>query len=97
MCVSCIFGSRLLECIYVLLSSVPFMFEMPDIITSILSPTPGPSADAGVGLGATTTHYLAHIFESGHIPSSTPFAKDFHFLHLVLTLVFTLTGVVVDA
>ena len=74
----------------------PFIFDIPNITTSILSPAPGPSADAGVGLGATTTHYLAHIFESGHIPSSTPFVEDFHSLHLVLTLVFTLMGVVVD-
>ena len=88
--------SWLLEYIYVLLNSNPFMFGMPDITTSITSPTPCPSADLGVGLGGTTTPYLVHRFGSGHIPSSTPFAKDFHSLCLVLKLVFVLTGVVVD-
>ena len=88
MCASWLLGSRLLEYIYVLLSSGPFMFDMPDITTSIPSPTLGPSADLGVGLGGTTTPYLSHRFESGHIPS----AKDFHSLCLVLTLVFTLMG-----
>ena len=96
MCASWILGSQLLNYIYVLLSSVPFMFGMPDITTSIPSPTPGPSADPSVGLGGTIAPYLAHRFGSGHIPSYTPFVDDFHSLHSVLTLVFTLTGVVVD-
>ena len=96
MCASWILGSQLLEYIYVLLSSVPFMFGMPKFTTSIPSPTPGPSVDLGIGLGGTTTPYLAHRFGSGHIPSSTPFVEDFHSLHLVLTLVVTLTGVLVD-
>ena len=72
------------------------MFCMLDITTSILSPAPGPSADLGVGLGGTIATYLAHRFGSGHIPSSTPFAEYFHSLFRVVTLVFTLTGVVVD-
>ena len=72
------------------------MFDMPDITTSILSPALGPSADHSVGLGGTMTPYLAHRFGSGHIPSSTPFVEDFHSLRPVLTLFFTLTGVVVD-
>ena len=69
---------------------------MPDITTSIPSPALGPSADIVVVLGGTTAPYLAHRFRSGHIPSSTPFAEDFHSFLLVLTLVFTLTGAVVD-
>ena len=73
------------------------MFDMIDITTSIPSPAPGPSADLGVGMGGTTTHYLAHRFGRDHIPSSTPFAEDFHSLRTILALVFTLTGVVVDA
>ena len=72
------------------------MFDMPDISTSILSPAPGPSVDPGVGPGGTTKRYLAHRFGNGHIPPSTPFVEDFHSLCLILTLVFTLTGVVVD-
>ena len=96
MCASWILGSRLLEYIYVLLSSGPFMFDMHDITSSIPSPTSGPSADPGVGLGDTTAPYLAHRFRSGHIPSSTPFAEDFHPLLHFLTLGFTLVGVVVD-
>ena len=69
---------------------------MPDITTSIPSPAPGPNVDLGVGLGGTTTPYLAHRFRSGHIPSSTLFVEDFYFLRLILILVFTLMGVVVD-
>ena len=88
--------SQLLDYIYVLLILGPFMFGMPDITTIILSPTLDPSVDLGVVLGGTTTPYLAHRFGSVHIPSSIPFAEDFHPLCLVLTLVFTLTGVVVD-
>ena len=72
------------------------MFDMPDITTSISSPAPIPSADPGAGLGGTTSPYLAHRFKSGHIPSVTTFLKDLHSLRPVLTLVFTLTGVVVD-
>ena len=72
------------------------MFGMPDIMTSVPSPTPGPSVGPGVGLGGTTTPYLSRRFGSGHIPSSTPFARDFHSLHPVLTLVFTFMRVVVD-
>ena len=52
MCASWILGSQLLNYIYVLLSSVPFMFGMLDITTSIPSPAPGPSVDPSVGLGA---------------------------------------------
>ena len=96
MCTSWLLGSNLLEYIYVLLSSIPFMFGMNDITTSISSLASSPSVDPGVGLGGTTTPYLAHIFGSGHIPYSNPFVKDFHSLCLVLTLVFTLMGVVVD-
>ena len=70
----------------------PFIFSIP----GILSPVLGPSADPSVGLGDTMTPYLAHRFGSGHIPSSTSLAEDFHSLHLVLTLVFTLTVVIVD-
>ena len=72
------------------------MFDMFDITTSILSSTLGPSVDPGVGLGGTTTPYLTHRMGSGHIPSCNPFAEDFHSLRTVLTLMFTLTGVVVD-
>ena len=69
---------------------------MPDITTSISSPDPSPSADPGVGPRVAMTPYLAHRFRSGYNPSSTPFAEDFHSLRSVLTLVFTLMGVVVD-
>ena len=96
MCTSFILGSRLLEYIYVLLTMGLFMFGMPDITTSIPSPTLGPSVNLSVGLGGTITPYLAHRFGSGHIPSSTPFEEDFHSLRPVLKLVFTLTGVVAD-
>ena len=53
------------------------MFDMPNITTSIPSPIPGSSANHGVGIGGTTTHYLVHQFESGHIPPSTPFVNGF--------------------
>ena len=59
LCASWILGLWLLEYIYVLLSLGPFMFDMPYITTSILSPAPGPSADPSVGLGGTTAPYLA--------------------------------------
>ena len=96
MCASWILGSRLLEYIYVLLIFGPFMFDVYDITTSISSPTPGPTADHGVGSRGMTSPYLSHIFRRGHIPSSTPFAEDFHSLHPLLTLVFTLMRVIVD-
>ena len=92
MCASWILGSWLLEYIYVLLSLGPFMFGMPNITTIIPSPAPVPSEYLGVGLGGTTTPYLAHKFGSGHIPSSTPFAEDFHSLRPILTLVFIHMG-----
>ena len=61
---------------------------MPNITTSILSPTPGPSADPGVGLESTTSPYLVHRFESGHIPPSTPFVGGFSlFSHDLSTIV----------
>ena len=53
------------------------MFYMPDITSSISSPSLGPSADPGVGMGGTTTPYLSHRFRSGHIPPSTPFVGGF--------------------
>ena len=96
MCASWILGSWLLEYVYVILSSVPFMFDMPDITTSILSPTPGPSVDPGVGMGGTKTPYLSHRFRSGHFLPSTPFVEYFHSHGLVLTPVSILTGMVVD-
>ena len=72
------------------------MFSMPDITTSILSLATSPSAYPGVGLGKTTMPYLAHRFESGHIPPSTPFVEYIHSLLPVLTPLLILTGVVVD-
>ena len=92
MCASWPSGSWLLEYICALLSSGPFIFGMPGILSPIL----GPSVNPGVRLGGTIAPYLAYRFGSVHIPSSTPFAEDFHSLHPVLTLVFTLMGVVVD-
>ena len=89
---SWILGSWLLEYIYVLLSSNPFVFGMP----GILSPVLGPSIDSGVGLGGITSPYHAHGFGNGHIPSSTPFVEDFYSLRSVFTPVVTLTGVIVD-
>ena len=70
-------GSWLLEYIYALLSSGPFIFGMP----GILSPVLGPSKDPGVRLGGITTPYHAHRFRNGHIPSSIPFVEDFYSLH----------------
>ena len=92
MCATWILGSWLLEYIYVVLSSDPFIFGMP----SILSPILGPSTDPGVGLGGITTPYHAHGFGNGHIQSSTPFVEDFYSLHSVFTLMVTLMRVVVD-
>ena len=82
--------------ISVLLISGPFMFGMPNITTSILSPSPGPSADLGVILGGTMAPYIAYRFGSGNIPSSTPFVEDFYSLLPVSTQMFTLMGVVVN-
>ena len=92
MCSSWPLGSWLLEYIYALLSSGPFIFGIPDILSPIL----GPSTDTGVRLGGITTPYRAHRFGNGDIPSSTPFVEDFYSLRSVFTLVVTLTGVVVD-
>ena len=74
------------------MSSGPFIFGMP----SILSPVLGPSTDSGVRLGGITAPYHAHRFGNGHIPSSTPFVEDVDSLLSVFTLVVTLTRVVVD-
>ena len=93
MCASCPFGSWLLEYIYALLSSSPFIFGMP----GILSPVLGPIMDPGVRLGDITTPYRAHRFGSGHILPYTPFVEDVDSLLSVFTLMVTLTGVVVDA
>ena len=93
MCASWPLGSQLLEYIYALLSSGPFIFGIP----SILSPVLGPSTDPGVKIGGITTPYPAHIFGSGHILPYTPFAEDVHSLLSVFTVMVTLTGVVVDA
>ena len=68
------------------------MFGIPDMTTSILSPTPGPSVDPGVGLGGTTSHYLAYRLRSGHIPSFTSFVEAFYSLRSVFTPVVTLMG-----
>ena len=92
MCASWPLGSWLLEYIYALLSSGPFIFAMPHILSLVL----GPSTDLGVRLGGIIAPYRAHRFGNGHIPSSTPFVEDFS-LHSVFTPVVTLMGVVVDA
>ena len=93
MCTSFILGLRLLEYIYVLLSSVPFIFDIPDITTSIMSPTTGPSVDPGVGLGGTTAPFLFHRLKRGRIPSSTPFAEDFHSLCFLAFWLYIFLGV----
>ena len=93
MCANWPFGSWLLEYVYALLSSGPFIFGMP----SILSPILGPSTDPGVGLGGITAPYRAHRFGSSHILPSTPFVDDVDSLLSVFTPVLTLMGVVVDA
>ena len=93
MCASWPLGSRLLEYIYAILSSGPFIFIMP----GILSPVLGPSTDPGVRLGGIPSPYHDHRFGNGHIPSSTPFVEDFYAFCSVFTPVVTLTGVVVDA
>ena len=63
MCASWILGSWLLEYIYDLLSLGPFMFGMPDITTSTLSPVLGPSAHPSVGLGAP--HPFTRLIDLG--------------------------------
>ena len=85
-------GSWLLEYIYALLSSGPFIFGMPGILSPIL----GPSTDSSVRIGGITAPYRAHRFGNGHIPSSTPFVEDFYSLRSVFTPVVTLMRVVVD-
>ena len=93
MCASWPLGSWLLEYIYALLSSGPFIFGIP----GILSPVLGPSTDSGVRLGGIAAPCRAHRFGNGHIPSPTPFVEDFYSLRSVFTPVVTLMGVVVDA
>ena len=88
MCASWPLGSWLLEYIYALLSSGPFIFNMHGILSPILSP----SMDPGVRLGGITAPYRAHRFGNGHIPFSTPFMEDFYSLRSVFTLVVTLMG-----
>ena len=73
MCTSWPLGLWLLEYIYALLNSGPFIFGM----LGILSPVLGPSTDPGVRLGGITAPYRAHRFGNGHLPSSTPFVDDF--------------------
>ena len=80
-CASWSLGLRLLQYIYDLLSSYPFIFGM----LGILSPILGPSTDPGVGLGGIEAPYSAHRFGNGHIPSSTPFVEDFYSLCSVFT------------
>ena len=75
------------------MSSGPFIFGMPGILSPIL----GPSTDSGVKLGGITAPYHAHIFMNGHIPSSTPLVEDFYSFCSVFTPVVTLMCVVVDA
>ena len=92
MCASWPLGSCLLEYIYALLSSGPFIFGMPGILSLL-----GPSMDPGVRLGGIIAPYRAHRFGNGHLPSSTPFVEDFFSLRSVFTPVVTLIGVVVYA
>ena len=63
----------LLEYIYVLVISDPFVFDMP----GILSPVLGHSMDSVVRLGGITAPYRARVFGNAHIPSSNPFVEDF--------------------
>ena len=86
-------GSQLLDYFYVLLSSSPFIFDVPGILSPILFPI----MDPGVGIGGIISPYRAHRFGSGHIPPSTPFVEGFDSLLSVFTLVVTLMGVVLDA
>ena len=80
MCASWPLGSWLLQYIYALLISSPFIFGIP----GILSPVLGPSTDSSVRLGGITAPYCAHRFGNGHISSSTPFVEEFYSLRLVL-------------
>ena len=80
MCASWTLGSWLLEYIYALLSSGPFIFVMP----GILSPVLGPTMNLGVRLVVITAPYPTHRFGSGHILPSTPFVEDFYFCSLGL-------------
>ena len=93
MCAICPLGSWLLDYIYALLSSDPFIFVMHGILSPIL----GPSMDPGVRLGGIIAPYHAHRFGSGHIIPSTPFVEDVDSLLSIFTQVVTLMGVVVDA
>ena len=93
MCASWPLESWLLEYIYALLSSGPFIFGMPGILSHILCP----SMDPSVRLGGIISPYHAHTFGNGHIPSPTPFVEDFYSFRSVFTLVVTLMGLVVDA
>ena len=93
MCASWPLGLWLLEYIYALLSSGPFIFGMLGILSLVL----GPSTDRGVRIGGIIAPYRANRLGSGHIPPSTPFVEDVDSLLLVFTLVVTLMGVVVDA
>ena len=74
------------------MSSGPFIFSMPGILSLVLGPSMGP----GVKLGGITAPYPAERFGNSHIPSSTPFVEDFYSFCLVFTPVVTLLGVVVD-
>ena len=93
MCASWPLVSWLLDYIYALLSSDPFIFVIP----GILSPVLGPSTDPGVRIVGITAPYCAHRFVNGYIPSSTPFVENFYSFCSVFTPVVTLMGVVVDA
>ena len=93
MCASWPLGSWLLEYIYALLSSGPFIFVMP----GILSPVLGPNTNPGVRLGGITAPYRAHRFGSGHILPSTPFVEDVDSILSIFTPVVILMAVVVDA
>ena len=75
---------------------VVVIFDMLDFANSIPSSTIGPYASFGVGIGGTTSSYLAHRFGSGHIPPSYPFVGGCFTPHLFLTLGITLLGVIVD-
>ena len=92
MCTSWPLGSWLLEYIYALLSSGPFIFGIPGILSPVLSP----STEPGVRIGGIKTPYRAHRFGSSHIPPSTPFVEDVDSLLLVFTPVATFMRVVVD-
>ena len=88
MCASWPLGLWLLDHIYALLSSYPFIFSMP----SILSPILGPIMDPSVRLRGITAPYHDHGFGNGHISSSTPFVEYFYSLLSFFKLVVTLMG-----